>query len=186
MLGRLKQTDLSVPVKRDHYFYYTRTEEGKQYPIHCRKHGSLASAEEVLLDCNSLAEGKKYFQLGVFSPSPNHRLLAYSIDLSGDEVFTIHVKDLETGELLTDEIPNTTYSLEWANDNSTFFYTVLDQAKRPYQVFRHALGLPNDALIYHEEDQRFEVDLSKTSSRAYILINTASPLTTEMRYLNVK
>ncbi len=184
MLGRLKQTDLSVPVRRDDYFYYTRTEEGKQYPIYCRKQRSLEADETVLLDGNSLAEGQKYFQMGVFAPSPNHKLLAYSTDLSGDEVFTIHVKNLETGELLTEEIPNTTYSLEWAGDNSTFFYTALDQAKRPYRVFRHALGVQNDFLIYHEEDQRFEVDVSKTSSRAYILVNSASPLTTEMRYLD--
>jgi oligopeptidase B len=180
MLGRIKQTDLTVPVKRDNYFYYTRTEEGKQYPIYCRKHGSVEAEEEVLLDGNLLAEGQKYFQVGVFSPSPNHRLLAYSTDLSGDEVFTIRVLDLDTGKLLADEIPNTTYSLEWANDNSTFFYAVLDHAKRPFQVYRHALGELRDHLIFHEEDQRFEVDLSKTSSRAYILINTASPLTTEM------
>lgn len=180
MLGRIKQTDLTVPVKRDNYFYYTRTEEGKQYPIYCRKHGSVEAEEEVLLDGNALAEGQKYFQVGVFNPSPNHRLLAYSTDLSGDEVFTIRVLDLETGKLLADEIPNTTYALEWANDNSTFFYTVLDHAKRPFQVYRHALGELRDHLIFHEEDQRFEVDLSKTSSRAYILINSASPLTTEM------
>jgi oligopeptidase B len=184
MLGRLQQTDLSVPVKRDNYFYYTRTEEGKQYPIYCRKQGSLEAEEAILLDANSLAEGQKYFQLGVFAPSPGHKLLAYSTDLSGDEVFTIHVKDLDKEELLPDEIPNTTHSLEWAADNSTFFYTILDEAKRPYQVFRHALGGRNDVLIYHEEDQRFEVDLSKTSSRAYILLNSASPLTTEMRYLD--
>jgi oligopeptidase B len=184
MLGRLQQTDLSVPVRRDNYFYYTRTEEGKQYPIYCRKRGSLEAEETILLDANSLAEGQKYFQMGVFAPSPNHQLLAYSTDLSGDEVFTVHVKDLETGELLADQIPNTTSSLEWAGDNSTFFYTILDEAKRPFQVFRHALGGRNDDLIYHEEDQRFEVDLSKTSSRAYILLNSASPLTTEMRYLD--
>ncbi len=184
MLGRLQQTDLSVPVKRDNYFYYTRTEEGKQYPIYCRKQGSLEAEETILLDANSLAEGQKYFQMGVFAPSPNHQLLAYSTDLSGDEVFTIRVKDLDQGELLPDEIPNTTHSLEWAADNSTFFYTVLDQAKRPYQALRHALGGQNDVLIYHEDDQRFEVDLSKTSSHAYILLNSASPLTTEMRYLD--
>ncbi len=183
MLGRIQQTDLTVPVKRDNYFYYTRTEEGKQYPIYCRKQGSVQAKEEILLDGNALAEGQKYFQVGVFSPSPNHRLLAFSTDLSGDEVFTIRVLDLETGKLLGDEIPNTTYSLEWANDNSTFFYTVLDDAKRPFKVYRHALGELRDRLIYHEEDQRFEVDLSKTSSRAYILINTASPLTTEIHCL---
>ena len=93
-----------------------------------------------------MAEGQKYFRMGEFSPSPNHRLLAYSVDFTGDEAYTIHVKDLETGELLADEIRNTYYSLEWANDNATFFYTVLDEAKRPYKVFRHTLGVAeNDA-----------------------------------------
>jgi len=139
MLGRIKQTDLSVPVKRENYYYYSRTEEGKQYSIYCRKKDSLDGPEEILLDGNALAEGKKYFRTGNFSVSPDHRLLAYSVDFNGDEAYTIRVKDLETGRLLADEIRNTYYSLEWAADNSTFFYTVLDSAKRPYKVFRHVL-----------------------------------------------
>jgi oligopeptidase B len=184
MLGRIKQTDLSVPTKRDDYFYYSRTEEGKQYAIFCRKHGSLAAPEEILLDSNAMAEGKKYFRVGNFLASPNHRLLAYSVDFDGDEAYTIHVKDLATGKLLADEIPNTYYSLEWGNDNATFFYTVLDAAKRPYKVLRHTLGVKDDALVYHETDERFTVELSKTSSRAYIQINIASSLTSEVRYLD--
>src|SRR5262249_49565442 len=139
ILGRIKQTDLSVPVKRDGYFYYTRTVEGKQYPIHCRKKASLDAPEEILLDENAMAEGKKYFRVGNFSVSPNTKLLAYSVDFDGDEAYTIHVKDITSGKMLADEIPNTYYSLEWGNDNATFFYTVLDPAKRPYKVFRHAL-----------------------------------------------
>ncbi len=184
ILGRIKQTDLSVPVKRDGYFYYTRTVEGKQYPIHCRKKGSLEAAEEILLDENQLAEGKKYFRIGNFSVSPNTKLLAYSVDFDGDEAYTIHVKDLATGKLLVDEIPNTYYSLEWANDNATFFYTVLDPAKRPYKVFRHTLGVKKDELVYHETDEKFNLALSKTSSRAYILIDISSSLTSEVRYLS--
>ena len=183
MLGRIKQTDLSVPVKRDGYFYYTRTEEGKQYGIYCRKQGSLDAAEEILLDGNAMAEGQKYFAIGVFAPSPNHKLLAYSVDLSGDEVHTVRVKDLATGDLLADEISGTSTSLEWADDNATFFYSVLDAAKRPHKVFRHALGESADVEIYHEPDQRFELDVSKTSSRAYLLIGSNSPLTTEVRFL---
>ena len=105
MLSHIQQTDLTVPVKRDQYFYYTRTEEGKQYRIYCRKHGSLDAAEEILLDGNTLAEGHKYFQIGAFAPSPNHKLLAYSIDYVGDEVFTVSVKNLETGALFPGEIP---------------------------------------------------------------------------------
>ena len=181
MLGRIQQTDLSVPVKRDEYFYYTRTEEGKQYAIHCRKKG--AGPEEVLLDCNQLAEGHKYFRLGAFIASPNHRLLAYSVDFEGDEKYTVRVKNLDTGDLLADEIPNTSSSLEWAADNATFFYTILDDALRPYKVFRHALGVKEDPLIYHEPDERFTLDLSSTRSRAYIFININSSLTSEIRYL---
>jgi oligopeptidase B len=184
MLGRIKQTDLSVPVKRDQYFYYSRTEEGKQYGIYCRKTGSLEAPEEILLDGNILGEGKPYFRVGNFAVSPNHRLLAYSVDFEGDETYTIRVKDLDTGELLADEIPNTYYSLEWANDNRTFFYTTLDSAKRPHQVYRHTLGEPENLLIYHEDDQRFTLEVEKTSSRAYILINIGSAVTSEVRYVS--
>jgi oligopeptidase B len=184
ILGRIKQTDLSVPIKRDAYYYYSRTEEGKQYPIHCRKKGSLDATEEILLDENAMAEGHKYFRVGNFALSPSHKLLAYSVDFDGDEAYTIHINNLETGKLLADEIPNTYYSLEWANDNATFFYTVLDEAKRPYKVFRHTLGVKQDTLVYHETDEKFTLELSKTSSRAYILINIGSSLTSEIRYLS--
>ena len=162
MLGRIKQTDLSVPVKRDDYFYYTRTEEGKQYAIYCRKHGSLDATEEVLLDGNALAEGKKYFRVGNFAASPNHQLLAYSVDFDGDEAYTIHVKDLDTGKLLADEIPNTYYSLEWANDNATFFYTVLDAPSVRTKCSATRSGVKEDTLVYHETDERFTVELAKT------------------------
>jgi oligopeptidase B len=184
MLGRIKQTDLSVPVKQDDYFYYSRTEEGKQYAIYCRKHRSLEAPEQILLDGNVLGQGQKYFRVGNFTVSPNHRLLAYSVDFEGDEMYTIRVLDLETGTLLADEIPNTYYSLEWAADNRTFFYAILDAAKRPYQIYRHTLGETENVLIYHEEDQRFTVEVSKTSSRAYILIEIGSPLTSEVRYVS--
>jgi len=184
ILGRIKQTDLSVPVKDDGYFYYSRTEEGKQYGIYCRKKGTLDAPEEILLDGNVLAEGKKYFRIGNFAASPNHQLLAYSVDFDGDELYTIHVKDLATGHLLPDEIPNTYYSLEWTNDNSTFFFSMLDSAKRPYKVFRHTLGVKEDTLVYHETDERFTVEISKTRNRAYILIGVDSPLTSEVRYLD--
>ncbi len=183
ILGRIQQTDLSVPTKRDDYFYYTRTEEGKQYAIYCRKHLSLEAKEEVLLDGNKMAVGRKYFRVGNFAPSPNHKLLAYSVDYEGDEAYTIHVKDLTTGKLLDDTIPNTYYSLEWANDNATFFYTILDAAKRPFKVYRHALGVRKNTLVCHETDERFTVELEKTRSRAYILINIGSSLTSEVRYI---
>jgi oligopeptidase B len=183
ILGRIQETDVTVPVKRDDYFYYTRTEEGKAYSIQCRKHGSLDASEEILLDSNALAEGQKYFRLGNFAVSPDHRLLAYSTDLEGDESYTIRVRNLATGELLPDRIANTYYTLEWANDNRTFFYTVLDAAKRPYRAFRHELGVPSDALVYQEDDERFNLSLRKTRSRRFLFIDLASPLTSESRYL---
>ncbi len=183
ILGRIQETDLSVPVKHDDYFYYTRTEEGKAYSIQCRKHGSLDGPEEILLDANLLAEKQKYFRLGNFAVSPDHRLLAYSTDLEGDEAYTIQVKNLETGELLPDRIANTYYTLEWANDNRTFFYTVLDETKRPYRAYRHELGAVSDTLVYQEDDGRFELGLGKTRSRRFLFIEISSPLTSELRYL---
>jgi oligopeptidase B len=183
ILGRIQETDLSVSVKRDDYFYYTRTEEGKAYSIQCRKRGSLDSPEEILLDANVLAEGQKYFRLGNFAVSPDHRLLAYSTDLEGDEAYTIQVKNLETGDLLPDRIANTYYTLEWANDNRTFFYTVLDETKRPYRAYRHELGASSDTLVYQEDDGRFALGLGKTRSRRFVFIELSSPLTSELRYL---
>jgi len=183
ILGRIQETDVTVPVKRDDYFYYTRTEEGKAYSIQCRKHGSTGAVEEILLDANALAAGQKYFRLGTFAVSPDHRLLAYSTDLEGDESYTIQVKDLANGKLLPDRIANTYDSLEWANDNRTFFYTVLDAAKRPFRAYRHELGATEDALVYQEDDARFNLSLAKTRSRRFIFIELASPLTSELRYL---
>ena len=183
ILGRIQEADISVPVKRDDYLYYTRTEQGKAYSIQCRKHGALDAPEEILLDSNALAEGQKYFRLGNFAVSPDHRLLAYSTDLEGDESYTIRVKDLSTGQLLPDRIANTYDTLEWANDNRTFFYTVLDAAKRPYRAFRHELGAASDTLVYQEDDGRFNLGLRKTRSRRYVFIEISSPLTSELRYL---
>jgi oligopeptidase B len=183
ILGRIQETDLSVPVKRDDYFYYSRTEEGKAYGIYCRKHGSLDAPEEILLDGNALAAGEKYFRIGNFSISPDHRLLAYSTDVEGDEAHTIFVKDLSTGDLLPDRITNTYYSLEWANDNRTFFYTVLDAARRPYRVLRHRLGIQEDELVYEEADARFSLGLGKTRSRKFLVLGLGSALTSEVRFM---
>ncbi len=184
ILGRIQETDLSVPVKRDDYFYYTRTEEGKAYAIYCRKRGTLEAPEEILLDANALAAGEKYFRLGNFAVSPDHRLLAYSADVEGDEAYTIFVKDLAAGELLPDRIPNTYYTLEWANDNRTFFYTVLDLARRPYRIFRHQLGARSDELVYQEDDARFALGIGKTRSRRFLVLHLSSALTSEVRYLD--
>ena len=185
LLGRIKETDLSVPEKIDDYYYYKRTEEGKQYQIYCRKKGGLDAVEEVLLDQNSLAKGHDYFQIGVFRISPHHQLLAYSIDTTGSETYTLYIKDLNTGELLQDKISNTYDGVEWANDNQTVFYNTLDQAKRPFQLYRHKLGTDpkEDILVYHEKDEAFHLELSKTRSKAYLLLTLKSMTTSEIRYL---
>jgi len=182
MVARIQETDASAPVRRGEYLYYTRTEKGQQYEIHCRKRGSIDAAEEVLLDGNQEARGKPYFRVGNFVPSPDQRLLAYSIDATGDEVYTIFVKNLASGELLSERIENTYYSLAWANDNATFYYTTLDDAKRPYKVFRHTLGRSHDTVMHHETDERFTVEVAKSSSRAFILIQIDSSLTSEVRF----
>lgn len=184
ILSRIKETDLSVPVKIDDYFYYTRTEQGKQYAIHCRKKGG-AGHEEIILDQNVLAEGLEYFRLGVCKVSPDHQKLAYSVDANGSELFTVRVKDLQSGRLLPDTIPATYPNLEWAADNRTFFYTILDPAKRPYQLLRHRLDEPSsqDALVYHEEDEAYFVTLYKTKDRQYLMLDLASKVTTEIRCL---
>ena len=185
LLERIKETDLSVPEKIDDYYYYTRTEEGKQYPIYCRKKGNLEAAEEILLDQNALSEGHEYLEVGVYKISPNHQLLAYSTDTTGGESYTLYIKDLNAGQLLGDQIPNTYYSVEWASDNQTLFYTTLDAAKRPYKLYRHQLGSDPaaDPLIYHETDESFFLDISKTRSKAYLLMELENINTSEVHYL---
>ena len=195
ILGRVKETDLGVPTYHGGYFYYTRTEKGKQYAIYCRKQASAADSsppdapdapEQVLLDANELAAGQNYFRIGVYQPSPDHRLLAYSTDVEGDEVYTVRIKDLRTGQLLPDTLPGTGAALEWANDNRTFFYTTLDPAKRPYKVYRYQLGAENSQAVevYHEPDERFNVDLAKSKSEAYLFLDIGSHVTSECRYLS--
>jgi oligopeptidase B len=185
MKGRIKETDLSVPERIDDYFYYTRTEAGRQYPILCRRHGSLESAEEILLDQNLLAGGHTYFKIGVSEVSPDHRLLAYSVDTSGAEEFTLYIKDLQTGELLPESVGSTSLGVAWANDSRTLFYTVLDHARRPCRLYRHTLGSsPSlDALVYFERDESFFLDVSRTRSRQYLLLDIASHSTSEVRFL---
>jgi len=185
MLSRIKETDWSVPEKIDDYFYFSRTEEGKQYPIYCRKKGSLETADEVILDVNQLATGHSFMKIGAHEQSPDHRYLAFSTDTAGSETFTLQVKNLNSGQLLPDRIPNTYYAVEWANDNRTLFYTTLDAAIRPYKLYRHILGDDprNDVLVYHEKDDAFYLELAKTRSRQYILMNLGSNTTSEVRYL---
>jgi len=186
MVSRIKETDLSVPIKRDDYYYYSRTEKGKQYKIHCRKKGGLDGEEEILLDENQLAEGKDYMHLGVYEVSPDHKLLAYATDTAGSERYTLQVKDLETGKLLPDVIDSVGTSFQWANDNKTFFYTIHDEAWRPFKLYRHVLGddVKNDVLVYHEPDEAFSLSIRKSKSMKYLFVYLGSMTTTEIRYLN--
>ena len=182
MLARIKETDLSVPSRQGEYFYYSRTEKGKQYPIYCRKRGSLDAPEEVTLDLNELAKGHKYLGLGAYAVSDDGNLLAYSTDITGYRQYTLYVKDLRTGQLLPDRIEKTT-SVTWANDNKTLFYSVEDHAKRPYRIYRHTPGNNNDELIYEEKDELFRVSASRSRSKGYIFITSSSFTSSEVRYI---
>ncbi|MBA3555695.1 MAG: S9 family peptidase, partial [Gemmatimonadales bacterium] len=168
----------------DGWLYYTRTETGGQYPIFCRRREEAGAAEEILLDQNPLAAGHAYFRLGAFEVSPDHRLLAYSVDTSGAESFTLVVKDLETGELFPESIHNTSPSVAWANDSRTLFYIVLDDARRPCRVFRHTLGTDPglDSLAHYEPDESFFLDIGRTRSRRYLVLDLCSHSTSEVRF----
>jgi len=153
MLGRIKQTDNDVPYRKDGYYYYTRTETGKQYPIFARKKGSLNAPEEITLDLNELAQGHKYTAIGAYAVSDDANLLAYSHDTTGFREYFLRIKDLRTGKLLPDDIGKVTNAF-WA-DAKTLFYTVEDAAKRPHRLYRHTLGEPKDkdVLVYEEKDE---------------------------------
>jgi oligopeptidase B len=186
MRGRIKESDISVPVKIDDFYYYSRTETGKQYAIYCRKKGSLAAPEEVLLDENVLAQGQKYFRIGILEVSRDHKLLAYSTDTSGNETYLLQIKSLETGALLPDKIKNCGESFAWANDNETFFYDQLDDAHRPYKALRHVLGtsVDQDPTVYEEKDDRFFLEISKSRDHRLIFVSVESELSSEVRFLD--
>ncbi len=180
--SHIKETDQTAPYPSGAYLYYARTVEGLQYDINCRRRGSLDAPEEVILDENELAAGHGYFGLGVYQPSPDGSLLAFSTDTEGSERYTLRIKDLTTGELLPDVIENTSYSLGWANDNRTLLYTVLDEAKRPFKVFRHVLGTDpgNDGLVHHERDDAFFVMVWQSTSQRFLHIASHSATTSEV------
>ena len=186
MRRRIKEDDVSVPQKIGDYYYYSRTETGKQYAVHCRRKGSLDATEEVILDENELAKGQKYFRVGILSVSPDHKLLAYSTDTNGGETYVIRIKTLETGELLPDEIKNSSYSFAWANDNKTFFYDQLDDANRPYKALKHILGtsVNQDRTVYEEKDARFFLEIYKARSEKFIFVSVESERASEVRFVD--
>ncbi|GAB7040964.1 MULTISPECIES: S9 family peptidase [Catenuloplanes] len=193
---RTQETDLSVPSRKGDYWYYSRTVEGSQYGIHCRRavapgetdppipaDGAPLAGEEVLLDGNVLAEGHDFFALGTFDVSPDGRRLAYSVDYAGDERFTLHVKDLTTGEVLPDAVPEVSYGSAWSADGSVLFYLTVDDAWRPYRVWRHVIGTPtgDDAIVFEEPDERFWVGVGLTRSEKFVLVEASSKITSEVR-----
>ena len=187
IVGRIKQTDESVPYKENGYFYYSRYEEGKEYPIFCRKKETLEATEEILLNVNEMAKGYDYYQVSGLSISLNNKYLAYGVDTVSRRIYTIYFKNLETGELFDVVIPGTTGSVAWANDNSTFFYTTKDeQTLRSDKIFRRKLGsqLSEDMLIYEEKDDVFGTMVYKTKSDQFIMIACYSKASDEYRFLD--
>jgi oligopeptidase B len=184
MLSRIKQTDQNVPYRYKGYWYYSRTVEGKQYSIHCRKKGSLSAAEEVLLDVNALAEGQEFMSLGARSISDDGNLLAYSTDVTGYREYEVSVKDLRTGKLIESKFVKAS-QIEWAADNKTLFYVTEDDAKRDHKVWRHTLGEPRekDTLVLEEKDELFTVSLSRSADERYLFLSTDSFTSSEQRYL---
>ncbi len=184
MLGRIQETDLSVPYRYGDYFYYSRTEEGKAYGIHCRKKGSLDAEEEILLDNNQLAEGHEFFDLGDYDISPNHHILAYSTDTNGSEKYTLRLKNLLTGEHFPEHISDVG-GVTWANDNETLFYTRIDETNRPFQLWRHRLGADpsSDTLIFEDPDEAFYLGISRSRSNDYLFLSAESKITSEVQFL---
>ncbi len=184
MLGRIKQTDLSVPYRDSGYYYYLRTEEGKQYPIRCRKKGSLDGPEEVLLDQNEMAKGLKFLAVADVEVSDDGNLLAYTTDTTGFRQYTLHVKDLRTGTLLPDTAERVT-SLAWAADNKTIFFATEDAVtKRPNLIFRHELGTsPNDE-VFHEKDELFAAGVARSRDKKMIFSASFATDSREFRYLH--
>ncbi|MBC5862639.1 S9 family peptidase [Flavobacterium turcicum] len=189
MKARIKEDDQSVPYLYNGYYYITRYETGKDYPIYSRKKGSLSAAEEILFDCNELAKGHSYFQLGGMSISPDNKLVSFGVDTVGRRIYTIQIKNLETGELFSDTIENADGSSVWANDNKTIFYTRQDTVTlRSDKVFKHKVGssADQDVVVFYEKDDTFSVSVGKEKSKKYIVISSGSTLTTEYRILNAE
>jgi len=183
MLSHIKQTDKNVPYRWGNYFYYSRTEEGKQYPIYCRKKGSLEAPEEVVLDQNELAKGQKFMSVGTFVPSDDGNLLAYSTDNTGYRQYTLQVKDLRTGQLFPERIERVN-GVAWATDNKTFFYVTEDDVtKRSDKFFRHVLGTDKSDLVYEEKDELFDIGVDRSLDKAVIFLAAFSKTSTESRYI---
>ncbi|MEM9773769.1 MAG: S9 family peptidase [Chloroflexota bacterium] len=188
MIGRIQETDQSVPYEKGGYFYYSRTEEGLQYMIYCRKKGSMQADEEILLDPNAIAKEVEgdYLKVGIFDVSPDQKTLAYSLDTTGGERYTIYFKNLETGKLRPDTVENVGYDFEWANDSQTVFFDRLDDAWRSNQIWRFTMGDgdPDSTLIFQEDDEEFSVGLGKTRDDRFIQLLVDAAETSEVYLLD--
>jgi oligopeptidase B len=183
MLSHIKQTDENVPYRSGNYFYYSRTEQGKQYPIFCRKKGSKDAAEEIILDVNELAKGQKFMSVGMFIPSDDGNLLAYSTDNTGYRQYLLQFKDLRTGQVLPEKIERVT-GLAWANDNKTYFYVTEDAVtKRSDKFFRRVLGTDKADLVYEEKDELFDIGTGRSLDKKVIFLESFSKTSTEVYYL---
>ena len=186
MVARIQETDLSVPARKGDWWYLSRTVEGLQYPIWCRRRGDAEGPEEVVLDQNQLAEGHDYFAVSNTSVSPSAALLVYATDTNGSERFTLRLRDLRTGEDLPDAVPDTYYGVAWAADDATVFYVKVDDSMRPFQLWRHAVGTAadDDVLVYQEDDERFFLGVGLTRSERYVVLGLESKITSEAYVLD--
>ncbi|MGV0997227.1 S9 family peptidase [Empedobacter falsenii] len=185
MKARIKEDDSSVPYKLNGYWYLTEYQKGKEYPIHKRRKDSLENPDEILFDVNTMAEGHSYYQLGGISMAPNNQLVSFGVDNVSRRIYTIQIKDLTTGEILSDKIENTTGGSVWAADNQTLFYTRKDETLRAYQIWKHKLGTKqeDDVLVFEETDDTFNAFVYKSKSRDYIIIGSSSTVSDEFRYI---
>lgn len=185
MKARYKEDDQSLPYFFNSYWYIVRFEKGKEYPIFSRKKDTLDNEEEILIDVNVLAEGQKFFEVGSVAVSPDNQLMSFSTDNFGRRIYTLQFKNLKTGEILQDQIANTTGKAVWANDNEHVFYIRKDKSLRAFQVFMHQLGTDSsqDVMVYHEEDDTFDVNLFKSKSLEYIFISSSSTISDEQRFI---
>jgi oligopeptidase B len=183
MVNHIKETDEQVPYRRGDYFYYTRTEKGKQYSIYCRKKGSTTAAEEIVLDVNELAKGQKYMGIGAFVPSDDGNLLAYSTDNTGYRQYVLQIKDLRTGKVLPERVERVN-NVAWSTDNKTIFYVTEDAVtKRSDKFFRHVLGADKYDLVYDEKDELFDIATGRTRDKAIVFLQITSKTSTEVRYI---
>src|ERR1700730_5882055 len=185
IVGRVQETDTSAPSYFKGYWSYTRTIEGMDYEIHCRRSETMENPEQVLLDGNELAQGHPFFELGVVETSPDQNLLAYGADYTGAELFELRFRDLTTGADLDDVVHDVYYGAAWSADNKMFFYVKTDAAMRPFQVWRHTLGTKpdQDVLVLQEDDERFELSVEPTKSERYIVFSSTSQVTAESRFI---